>query len=136
MIIEENEFNIMNEEVKKDILKDNYILYGEDSNISLKNGGKNMDNNISGIMKKYKSERLYTTGEIAKELGISSAARLNNILEHKKIQFKRNGTWMLYSKYVDKGFVVMRHCELECGIKVYDRKWTEKGRIFIHSIFD
>ena len=67
MIIEENEFNIMNEEVKKDILKDNYILYGEDRNISLKDGGKNMDNNISGIMKKYKSERLYTTGEIAKE---------------------------------------------------------------------
>ena len=40
MIIEENEFNIMNEEVKKDILKDNYILYGEDRNISLKDGGK------------------------------------------------------------------------------------------------
>ena len=84
----------------------------------------------------YCKNRLYTTGEIAKELGISSAARLNNILEHKKVQFKRNGTWLLYSRYVDKGYVVMKQCELECGMKVYDRKWTEKGRIFIHSIFD
>ena len=40
--------------------------------------------------------KLYTTTEIAKELGIKSAAKLNKVLNDKGIQFKQNGTWVLY----------------------------------------
>jgi anti-repressor protein len=50
--------------------------------------------------------KTYTTTEIAKELGLKSANVLNAILEEKKIQYKQNSTWVLYSKYADKGYKV------------------------------
>ena len=49
--------------------------------------------------------KLYTTSEIAKELGLSSATKLNNLLSEKKIQYKQNKTWLLYSKYSELGLV-------------------------------
>lgn len=38
--------------------------------------------------------KTYTASEIAKELGLPSAQKLNLILEEKGIQYKRNGTWI------------------------------------------
>jgi prophage antirepressor-like protein len=46
-------------------------------------------------------KKLYTATEIAKELGLSSAKKLNDMLSRDKIQFKQNGTWILYSNYSD-----------------------------------
>lgn len=48
--------------------------------------------------------KTYTSTEIAKEIGLKSANELNKILESKKIQFKVNGTWVLYSKYSNCGY--------------------------------
>lgn len=86
--------------------------------------------------KSVNEKKLYTTLEIAEELGISSDERLNNILEHKKIQFRKNGKWILNEKYVDKNYVFINQCDCNHGIIIYDRRWTEEGRLFIHSIFD
>lgn len=78
--------------------------------------------------------KLYTTGEIAKELGLSSATKLNNLLADKKIQFKQNGTWLLYSKYSEMNLISIKQQQLDNGKIIYDRKWTGTGRDFILDI--
>lgn len=79
--------------------------------------------------------KLYTTSEIAKELGLSSATKLNNFLSDKKIQYKQNKTWLLYSKYSECGYVSIKQDILDNGHIIYDRKWTGKGRDFILNLF-
>ena len=75
--------------------------------------------------------KLYTTTEIAKELGIKSAAKLNKVLNDKGTQFKQNGTWVLYSDYSECGYVSIKQTLLENGHIIYDRKWTQEGRKFL-----
>ena len=78
--------------------------------------------------------KTYTTGEIAKEIGFKSASQLNKLLHNKGIQYKQNGTWLLYSKYADMGLV-----EIKQGVKndhaYYNQQWTQKGRQFILALF-
>ena len=66
--------------------------------------------------------KLYTTSEIAKELGLSSATKLNNLLSEKKIQYKQNKTWLLYSKYSELGLVSIKQDVLDNGKIIYDRQ--------------
>lgn len=75
--------------------------------------------------------KLYTTSEIAKELGYKSARVLNKELEDRSVQFKQNKTWLLYSKYANQGFVSIKQDVREDGRILYNRKWTGKGREFI-----
>ena len=79
--------------------------------------------------------KLYTTSEIAKELGLSSATKLNNLLSDKKIQYKQNKTWLLYSMYSELGLVSIKQEILDNGKIIYDRKWTGKGRDFVLNLF-
>ena len=79
--------------------------------------------------------KLYTTSEIAKELGLRSATQLNNLLAEKKIQYKQNRTWLLYSRYSELGLVSIKQEILDSGNIIYDRKWTGKGRDFILNLF-
>lgn len=79
--------------------------------------------------------KLYTTSEIAKELGLKSATKLNGLLAEKKIQYKQNKTWLLYSKYADCGYVSIKQDILDNGHIIYDRKWSGKGRDFILNLF-
>ena len=79
--------------------------------------------------------KLYTTSEVAKELGLRSARELNKLLEDKKIQYKQNGTWLLYSKYADEGLTSIKQQVLDSGKIIYDRKWNGKGRDFILNLF-
>ena len=81
------------------------------------------------------SNKLYTTTEIAKELGYRSATAFNRELEKKKIQYKVNNTWVLTADYSEKGFVSIKQNVLENGKVVYDRKWTEVGRQFLLNRF-
>lgn len=74
------------------------------------------------------SPKTYTTTEIAKELGFSSATALNKDLESKKIQYKVNGTWVLNAKFSKDDFVNIKQSELEGGRIIYNRRWTGKGR--------
>lgn len=75
--------------------------------------------------------KLYTTSEIAKELGYKSARVLNKELEDRSVQFKQNKTWLLYSKYANQGLVSIKQDVREDGRILYNRKWTGKGREFI-----
>lgn len=87
-----------------------------------------LENRVNNLVH---SRKLYTTTEIAKELGLKSANALNQLLEEDKIQYKVNGTWVLCSKYSDKEYVSIKQTELENGKIIYDRKWTGLGRNFL-----
>lgn len=87
-----------------------------------------LENRVNNLIH---SKKLYTTTEIAKELGFKSANALNNILEQDKIQYKVNGTWVLCSKYSEKDYVSIKQNELDNGKIIYDRKWTGLGRDFL-----
>ncbi|MBU5469171.1 phage regulatory protein/antirepressor Ant [Falcatimonas sp. MSJ-15] len=78
-------------------------------------------------------EGLITTTVIAKDLGLTSAVKLNNILHRNRIIFKdKSGTWYPYAEY---------EWLIECGYADYQSydseyatpslKWTEKGRKWI-----
>lgn len=81
----------------------------------------------------------HTTSIIAKELGWS-AKKLNQELHKKGVQYKQDKTWVLYAKYQDKNYTETRTHQY------FDRRgvshteiltvWTEKGRAFIHSLFN
>lgn len=74
------------------------------------------------------TSKTYTSTEIAKELGFSSAVKFNKDLHDKEIQFKKNNTWVLYSKYADKGYVETKQTELDNGTIIYNTRWTGEGR--------
>ena len=80
--------------------------------------------------------KTYTMTEIAKELNLKSAIRLNKMLADKKIQYKVNGTWVFYSKYSNLGYEEIKQEVLDSGRVVYHRKITQLGREFILSLFE
>lgn len=82
------------------------------------------------------SNKTYTTTEIAKELGFTSARALNKELEDRKIQYKVNSTWTLYSQYSDKGYTEHKQKILNSGYIIYNLHWTEKGRRFLLDLFN
>lgn len=87
-----------------------------------------LENRVNNLIH---SKKLYTTTEIAKELGFKSANVLNLKLEEDKVQYKVNDTWVLTSKYAENDYVSIKQTELESGKIIYDRKWTGLGRDFL-----
>lgn len=77
------------------------------------------------------TNKTYTTTEIAKELNLKSAIQLNNILADLKIQYKMNGTWVMYSQYSNCGYEMIKQEVLDTGKVVYHRRITQLGRKFI-----
>lgn len=72
-------------------------------------------------------KKLLTTGEIAKDLGMS-AIKLNKILNELHIIYKQNKTWMPYSEHQSKIPTHMDYHITEYGQIL---KFTEKGRKWI-----
>lgn len=79
--------------------------------------------------------KTYTMTEIAKELGMKSANQLNVILAEKNIQYKINGTWVMYSDYSNLGYEEIKQEVLDSGRVIYHRKITQRGREFILKLF-
>lgn len=80
--------------------------------------------------------KTYTMTEIAKEIGLKSAVELNKILSDKKIQYKVNGTWVMYSDYSNCGYEEIKQDVLDNGRVIYHRRITQIGRKFILNLFD
>lgn len=80
--------------------------------------------------------KTYTMTEIAKEIGLKSANELNKILAEKKIQYKSNGTWVMYSDYSDLGYESIKQETLDSGRVIYHRRITQLGRKFILDLFN
>lgn len=75
--------------------------------------------------------KTFTSTEIAKELGLRSAIELNKLLDDRKVQYKVNKSWVLYSKYADQNLTSIKEIELNSGRVIYDRRWTGLGRDFV-----
>lgn len=80
--------------------------------------------------------KTYTMTEIAKELNLKSAVELNKLLAEKKVQYKVNGTWVLYSDYSNLGYEDIKQEVLDNGKVIYHRKITQMGRAFILGLFE
>lgn len=80
--------------------------------------------------------KTYTMTEIAKELNLKSATELNKILAEKNIQYKMNGTWVLYSDYSNLGYEEIKQEVLDSGKVIYHRRITQSGREFILGLFE
>jgi phage antirepressor YoqD-like protein len=77
----------------------------------------------------------YTITEIAKECGLSSAQKLNELLCEKKIQYKSNGTYVPFSQYSTQGYFDIKQEVLDSGRVIYHRRVTQMGREFILNLF-
>ncbi len=79
--------------------------------------------------------KTYTATEIAKELNLKSAIELNKILAEKKIQFRVNNTWVMYSEYSNLGYEEIKQEVRDDGKIIYHRRFTGLGREFIIGLF-
>lgn len=77
------------------------------------------------------TNKTYTMTEIAKELNMKSAIQLNNLLSEMKIQYKMNGTWVMYSDYSNCGYEIIKQEVLDNGRVIYHRRISQLGRKFI-----
>lgn len=90
--------------------------------------------------KALKSESVYNATQLAKEFGWG-AVTLNKKLQKLGIQYLCNGQWVLYSRYQNKGYTKTNSYPYgyhEDGT-IRTRAltvWTEKGRKFLHDLFD
>ena len=77
----------------------------------------------------------FTTTEIAKELGMSSAIALNEKLRDGGFIYKdARGRWLLTANYSELGYQNLKQKEAN-GIIIYYAEWTNKGRDWLLQIF-
>jgi phage antirepressor YoqD-like protein len=77
----------------------------------------------------------FTTTEIAKELGMSSAIALNEKLRDGGFIYKDpRGRWLLTANYSEFGYQNLKQKEAN-GIIIYYAEWTNKGRDWLLQIF-
>lgn len=78
------------------------------------------------------SDKLVTTTEIAKDLGMS-AVTLHSILHDLGIIYKKGKTWLLYEKYQKR---VPEFCDYSISKYGQTLKWTEKGREWLIELLE
>lgn len=83
------------------------------------------------------STRTLTTTQIAADYDMS-AKKLNKILHEDGIQRYVNGQWILYQKYMGKGYTKSKTINITRSDgrpdTVLNTEWTQKGRLMIHEI--
>lgn len=83
-----------------------------------------------------KCKDLLSVTQIAKDYG-KGGAWLNKKLNELGIQYKHRDTWLLYSKYADKGYTSSTtHDYLDSKSIIRSKLhtyWTQKGRLFIYE---
>ena len=73
------------------------------------------------------TNKTYTAPDVAKEIGMRSAAELNRWLESEKVQYKVNGTWVPCAGYANLAWFEIKQEELDSGRIIYHRKITGIG---------
>lgn len=81
-------------------------------------------------------KNLIATTIIAKDLGFTSAIKLNRYLHDRGIIYKnQSGVWCPYAKYewlIEEGYADYQSCSVEGSLPTL--KWTEKGRKWIVNL--
>ena len=82
------------------------------------------------------STQTVTVTQIAQDYGIS-ALKFNQMLKDFRIQHKLGGQWILYTPYLQKGYVqgfssYFVKPDGEVKVKVHTR-WTQSGRLFLYE---
>ncbi len=77
------------------------------------------------------------TSQVAADYDLSAKA-LNKILSEAGIQHNVNGQWILYKRYMGKGYTKSRTIPIVRSDGSHDARiltqWTQKGRLLIHEI--
>ena len=80
------------------------------------------------------NKSLMTISVIAKNYGMS-ANKMNQILHKLGVQYKQGKTWLLYSKYQDRGWTHTEMLEVAGTDKLQpSTKWTQKGHIALYEL--
>ena len=83
------------------------------------------------------NKKLVTITQIAKDYGMSGQ-EMNRKLHDLKVIFKQDGTWLLYSKYQDKGWTqsetFMARKPDGTQKAVLHTKWTQRGRLGLYEL--
>lgn len=83
-----------------------------------------------------KSKGTVTVSQIAQDYGMS-AKKFNILLRNKEIQRKVNGQWILYSKYLAKGYVHSKQVDIThkdgSPDVALNTEWTQRGRLFLYQ---
>ena len=83
------------------------------------------------------SKEALTMTQIAKDYDMT-CQQANRIANEEGIQYKVNDQWVLYKKYMGKGYTTSetfcKETNGEVFTKVYT-KWTQKGRLMLHEVF-
>ena len=86
------------------------------------------------------SPNTYTSTQMAKELNMRTAEQLHRKLTEKGIMFRQSGQWMLTARYCEKGYTKNRTTVYTCSDGSQGTNtitvWTEKGRAFLHKVFE
>ena len=86
------------------------------------------------------SVNTYTSTQMSKELGLREAEQLHKILKERGVMFKQSGQWMLTAKYCEHGYTKPRTHQFTRNdgsiCTNTTTVWTEKGRAFLHDMFN
>lgn len=70
---------------------------------------------------------------LAKDYGWTGR-QMNSFLHDKGVQYKVDGTWLLYKKHADKGYTKTYTYTTWNKITTINTNWTQKGRLFIYEL--
>lgn len=83
------------------------------------------------------SKGAMATSQIAADYGLT-AQKLNKILHEGSVQRNVNGQWLLYAKYMGKGYTKSKTIQIIRSDgrpdSIMQTQWTQKGRLMIHEI--
>lgn len=84
-----------------------------------------------------RSKDAVTVSQVAADYGMS-AKKFNKLLNSVGVQHKVSGQWLLYAKYLEKGYTTSEtytfsHSDGRIGTSILT-KWTQKGRLFLYDI--
>lgn len=83
------------------------------------------------------SKGAMATSQIAADYGLT-AQKLNKILHEGGVQRNVNGQWLLYAKYMGRGYTKSKTIQITRSDgrpdSIMQTQWTQKGRLIIHEI--
>lgn len=126
------------EEMSSEELLAKAVLFANSRIQELEEANKKLKSASDYAHKALLAENGIVMSSIAKEYGMS-ALQMNRILAGLRIQYKRDGQWMLYSQYQNKGYTVTKTNLIETsnGVKaIPETLWTQKGKAFIHKALE